>query len=249
MNRLMVILLLVTSGLLAKDYALIVGISNYKNIGKLSHIESDIKTYKKILSSRGVKEVRILKNSNATKTKIKNYLAYVVQDMKSFKNNRFFMFFAGHGISTKYLQNNSQIENAKLLQYLTDSGVILPYEYDDKNLANTIIIGKRDLRPYLIEIDKRINESLIIFDACYSGNSIRGTKLTITPFIYSNPIDFPYNNIVYIASATSRNKAKSGVLSSVLNSCISKQSNLRELRVCMNNKLMYTGQRAVIVSK
>ena len=245
MKRLIITILLVTSGLWAKDYALIVGISNYKNVGRLYYIESDIATYQKILKSRGVKKVKILRDNQATRANIKNYLAYIVQDMKRFNNNRFFMFFAGHGISTKSIRYNSQIDE----NFLSNSGVILPYEYNDKNLANTIIIGKRDLRPYLIEIDKRINESLIIFDACYSGNSIRGKKLTSTPFIYSNPRDFPYKNIVYIASATSRSKAKSGVLSKVLNECLAEQNNLNRLRVCMNNKLMYVGQRAVIVSK
>ena len=251
MKRLMVIFLLVISGLLAKDYALIIGISNYKTIGKLSHIESDIATYRKILKRRGVNRnrIKILRDTQATKANIKNYLKDVAQNIKKFKNNRFFMFFAGHGISIRHIEYNSQIEKSGLLKYLTNSGIILPYEYSYKDIANTIIIGKKDLRPFLKEIDKRIKESLIIFDACYSGNSIRGKQLSITPFIYSNSKDFPYKNIVYIASATSRSKAKSGVLSSILNSCISKQSNLRELRVCMNNQLMYVGQRAVVVSK
>jgi len=248
MKKLMIMILLITSSIWAKDYALIVGISNYKTIGKLSHIESDIATYQKILYDRGVKEVIILRDNQATIAEIKRYLKYVVQDMKQFSSNRFFMFFSGHGIDTKYLEYNSDILKNGLEEYLTNSGVILPYEYDANHIAKTIIIGKKDLRPYLLEIDKYIRESLIVFDACYSGNSIRGESIN-TPFIYSNPTDYPYQNIVYIASATSKNKAKSGVLSEVLNSCLTQQRDLNQLRVCMNNQLMYTGQRAVVISK
>ena len=254
MKRLVIFILLVTSGLLAKDYALIVGVANYQNIGGLSHIESDIAIYNKILESRGVTKdrVTILRDNKATRAKIRHYLADVVQKMKKSKddNNRFFMFFSGHGVNTSDIKYGSKIQENGLDKYLTNSGVILPYEFDENNIAKTIIIGKRDLRPYLIEIDKHVKSSLIVFDACYSGDSIKGTKKRkSTPFVYSNPKDFPYKNIVYIAAATSKSKAKSGVLSKVLNNCLIQQTNLNQLRVCMNNRLMYVGQRAVVVSR
>ncbi len=254
MKRLMILILLVTSGLLAKDYALIVGIANYQKIGMLSHIESDIATYNKILKSRGVTKdrVTILRDDKATRAKIKHYLADVVQKIKKSKddNNRFFMFFSGHGVNTSDIKYGSKIQEDGLDNYLTNSGVILPYEFDENNIAKTIIIGKRDLRPYLIEIDKHIKNSLIVFDACYSGDSIKGTKKRkSTPFVYSNPKDFPYKNIVYIAAATSKSKAKSGVLSNVLNDCLIQYTDLNQLRVCMNNRLMSVGQRAVVVSR
>ena len=157
------------------------------------------------------------------------------------------MFFSGHGISanTRALKNNHNIN-----KYLTNSGVILPYDYDPKNIINTIIIGKRDLRPHLINIDKYINKSLIIFDACYAGNSIKGKlRQRKTPFIYNNPKGYPYNNIVYIASSTPKNKAKSGVLSNILNRCLTNKISLNKLRVCMNNRLKYRGQKAVLIAK
>jgi len=248
MKKSISILFLLSMLLFPKDYALIVGISGYKNIGTLSHIESDIETYKNILNQRGINRVTILTNAQATRAEIRNYLAYVMEDMKRFKNNRFFMFFAGHGIDTKYLEYDEQILKSGVEEYLTDSGVFLPYEYDERNIPNTIIIGKRDLRPYLIEIDKYIQESLIIFDACYSGNIIRGEK-RITPFIYSNSKDYPYKNIVYIASATPKEKGESGVLSVILNKCITQNTHLEKLRVCMNNELKSIGQRVTLISK
>ena len=159
------------------------------------------------------------------------------------------MFFAGHGINTRDVEYGSKIQGNGLKKYLTNSGVILPYEFDKNRISETVIVGKRDLKPYLEDIDKHISESLIIFDACYSGNSIRGGKNRSTPFIYSNSINYPYKNIVYIASATARSKAKSGVLSMVLSSCIDKQSNLKELKICMNEQLKHTGQKAVVISK
>jgi len=250
-KKLITTLLLLSGFLIAKDYALIVGISKYKdkNIGTLSYIDKDIQTYREILNQKGVRNIDIkeLTNNQATKTEIKNYLEYVIQDIKQ-KDNRFFMFFAGHGINTKSIQYNSQILKARLDEYLTNSGVILPFEYDKENIANTIIIGKKDLRPYLEQIDKHIKKSLIIFDACYTGKSIRGDGDS-TPFIYSKEKDYPYNNIVYIASATPRKKARSGVLSKVLNKCLSKLNNLQELRGCMNQNLKYFGQRATVISK
>ena len=248
MKKIMLLLLFGSLMLFAKDYALIVGISNYQNISGLSHIDSDIATYKRILGYRGVNDVKILRDSNATRGAITSYLNNIVREMQRDKNrnNRFFMFFAGHGINTRDVEYGSKIQENGLAKYLTNSGVVLPYEFNPKDIANTIIIGKRDLRPYLVEIDRYVRDSLIIFDACYSENSIKGGKIRDTPFVYSKSKDYPYKNIVYIASATSRNKAKSGVLSKVLDSCLIQLINLNQLRVCMNNKLMYIGQRVVI---
>jgi len=236
------------TSLLAKNYALIVGISKYKNMRMtLSHIDSDIYTYKKILEKRGVPsiDIKIIKDGKATYKAIKEQLAFIQKDIKKHPNSKFFMFFTGHGISA----NSRELKyNPNINRYLTNSGVILPYDYDPKELTNTILIGKRDLRPYLTNIDKYVKESLIIFDACYAGNSIRGkSKRKKTPFIYSNPKDYPYNNIVYIASSTPKNRAKSGVLSKVLDSCLVKKIDLTTLRVCMNDKLKFMGQRAAVI--
>ena len=155
-----------------------------------------------------------------------------------------------NGINTKYLRENSDIIKSGLDKYLTNTGAILPYEYNPQKVSDTIIIGKKDLRPYLIKIDKHIYESLIIFDACYAGESIKGKLRISTPFIYSNSHDYPYKNIVYIASSTAQTKAKSGVLSSVLKRClVNRKTNLTSLRVCMNNQLKHTGQKAVVISK
>jgi len=250
MKKIVLFTILLTASLLAKDYALIVGISKYKNMRRiLPNVDNDIFTYKQILERRGVHsiDIKIMRDRKATYWAIRNYLAFVEKDIKKYSHNRFFMFFAGHGISanTRALKYNHNIN-----KYLTNSGVILPYDYDPKNIINTIIIGKRDLRPYLINIDRYIKESLIIFDACYAGDSIKGKSYGKgTPFIYSNPKDYPYNNIVYIASSTPRNKAKSGVLSSVLNKCLINKINLNNLRICMNNRLKFIGQKAVVIAK
>ena len=247
MRKIVLFIFLLTASLLAKDYALIIGVSNYKNMRSSLDINNDIKIYKKILKNRGVENIKVLKNKKATRSAITKYLTYVHLNIKKYPNSRFFMFFTGHGISanTRGLKYNPSIN-----RYLTNSGVILPYEYNPKELSDTIIIGKRDLRPYLIEIDKYLKESLIIFDACYAGNSIRGkNNKKRTPFIYSNSKNYPYNNIVYIASSTPRNKAKSGVLSKVLDGCLVKKTDLTTLRVCMNDKLKFIGQRAVVLAK
>jgi len=157
------------------------------------------------------------------------------------------MFFAGHGVST---DNKNLKYNPHINKYLTDSGVILPYEFDANNIANTIIIGKRDLRPYLIEIDKYVNKSLIIVDACYAGKSIKG-KLRVkkTPFVKSNSKDYPYNNILYIASSTPRKEAKSGVLSKALNNCPIEENNIDRFKLCMNKELRYKSQVVVVINK
>jgi len=248
MKKIVLFTILLTASLLAKDYALIVGISKYKNMENLSHINKDILIYKKILKNKDVssRDIKILKDKKATKKSIINYLESVFNTIPHNKNNRFFMFFSGHGKSTnsKDLKNNPNTN-----KYLKKSGVILPYDYDKNNLANTVIIGKKDLKPYLTKIDKYVKESFIIFDACYAGNSIKGKLRKRTPFIYSNPKDYPYNNIVYIASSTPKKKAKSGVLSKVLDSCFKKNRNLIKLKICMNNKLKSTGQRAVVLFK
>jgi len=245
MKKLLWILLLLTNLLQAKDYALIIGISKYKNMSPLSHINSDIKTYKKILKSRGFQGyIPTLENSSATKYNILENLKNTLKEMKKNKNknNRFFMFFAGHGMSvySSLAKNNISKSN------LQNTGIILPFEYSKNNFSRTVIIGKRDLRGLLKEIDKYVTNSLIIIDACFSENSIRALN---TPFFLSKSKNYPYRNIVYIAAATDDSKAKSGVLSGALNKCWSKNKTLKKLRVCMNNKLSLTGQTAVIYSR
>jgi hypothetical protein len=246
MKKTLTILLLTSTLLLAKDYALIIGISNYKNMSPLSHINSDIKIYKKILKSRGVKGyIPKLTDRDATKYNILTNLENIIIDMKKNKhnkNNRFFMFFAGHGMSvySSLARKNISKNNLK------NTGIILPYEYSQNNINNTVIIGKRDLRTLLKEIDRYVKDSLIIVDACFSEKSIRTSN---DSFILSDSKNYPYKNIVYIASSTAETKSRSGVLSKVLNKCLSQNKNLKKLRVCMNNKLSLTGQTAVIHSR
>ena len=233
MKKILLILLLFSYAVSAKNYGFIVGISKYENIGLLKGVDNDIETYKKILNRWNIEELTVLRNKGATKKDILYKLNFISKNIK--KGDNFFMFFSGHGTSLRDSAYNSALQNAGLSKKMHDSGAILPYDFDKKNIAKTIIIGK-DLKKILKKIDSKINRGLIVFDACFSGNSIRdknGRFFNQTPYILTHIDGYPYNKIDYIASSIIESKA--GKFSFILNKCLDRYE-LNHIKSCINKE-------------
>ncbi len=250
MKKLLMVLLVASYGLMANDYALIVSISKYKYLKKALDMSQDAKRYDHILDKMGVaKDSRkYLKENNATKKKILNYISTIAGKITA--NDRFFMFFSGHGIDGSDEQFGSIIQEGELKKYFTNSGAILPVDFNPNDVSGTVIIGKRDLREHFTKIDSITKKALIVFDTCYSKYSVKGEnredKLELL-HIDTKDDDYPYDNIVYIAA--SKSKAKPGRLSEILDSCIQEDTNLSALKVCLNDKSKKSPYTPIVLSK
>lgn len=247
MIKIWLILLFIGINLKATDYGLIIGIGEYKNIASLHKVDDDIQTYIKILNHWGIQHPIVLENQKATKKNILKRLDFIVSKIK--KGDRFFMFFSGHGSNLKDEAFSKKLKSVKIKELIKKSGAILPYDFDENNLIKTIIIGKTDLKNRLEEIDNHVAQSLIVFDACFSQNSIkdiRGNMINLTPNILTDTNDYPYKNIVYIASSIIQ--AKAGKFSPILNICLDKPSSLHEIKHCINNEIGNSMQIPAIFS-
>jgi len=166
--------------------------------------------------------ITVLRNSEATRARILATLTALHQTTRP--QDFIFIYFSGHGTSGS---------DAKLgLQIASSSGALVPSDfriYDDdvqRTLAG-LIIGRRDLRPLFTDLD-RDRQLLVIFDACFSGNTVRSLrgaagvakymplafpKQTLhsggpftspgytPPYKPSAKEPFPYTHLIYIAAS------------------------------------------------
>jgi len=233
----------------AKDYALIVTIGHYKNTSSLQGAHQDNIMYREILKKWNVHNIISLEDSEATRKNILYHLSSISNKIQ--KNDRFYMFFSGHGSSLYDELYSMKFQLTGLTEQLRDSGVIFPYDFDSEDISQTILIGKRDLRPLLEKIDLKISFGFIVFDACYGEASIRGregeTSINRTPNILTDNTGYPYKNIVYVASSIT--EAQSGKFSMVLERCMESKFSLEQFKECVNRKMDKGLQIPVILSK
>ena len=251
MKKLLTIWLFISSFLIAKDYALLIVISKYKDrkIPRLN-ITEDIKHYENILRNMDFNgNIYFLKDSDATRDNILKNIQNVSGIIK--KEDRFFMFFTGHG--TDYKDEDYRLKLKETLPeiYWKDTGMLLPYDFNSNNnkIAQTLIIGKRDLRDYFTHIDTKTSKAFIVFDACFTENSSKGNlRGNNNRFLYIDTKNetYPYKNIVYIGA--SKTQARSGKLSKVLDQCLNKNTTFFNLKHCLNRVLKKSPHRAIVLS-
>ncbi|HQX45359.1 MAG TPA: caspase family protein, partial [Saprospiraceae bacterium] len=99
-----------------KSYAIIIGISKYKNIAQLNYSDRDaiaFRTYLMNVHHQRVdsQNISIFLNEEATKFRIGDAISSVLQNAVS--GDRVYFFFAGHGD----IEDRSQSENGLLLLY------------------------------------------------------------------------------------------------------------------------------------
>ena len=259
MQKQFLILIVLLSNLIwAKDYALIVGNWDYSRVKgfesfKQSVIERDINTYQAILKAKKVFDIHILRN--ATKSEIMEALKYIEKKIK--KNDRFYMFFTGHGLSpdnNNYVQAlyTTKHKSKKLKYYMKNSGAIVPIDLNKKNLAKTLIVGRMDLKPIFKKIDKKVKSALIVFDACYSEKSSRRYRGKVNKNLNKNILKnkegkYPYKKIVYISSSVI--EAEVGVFSNALKSCLKKNSKSNKVKSCLKHSSKIVAQIPAVFPK
>ena len=255
MKKLLFILLFSTL-LYPKSYALIVGVNNHGLKGAVN----DANAIGKVMVYQGV-YAKILLNNKATKSNILYHLKELVSRLK--EEDRFYFFFSGHGTSLldpsfKKLIDNNQ----KLLSLLENSGGLIPWDYNEHNAYNTLLSAKRDLAPIFREIDQEKKAfSLVMIDACFSGMSFKDFNtntrkhIPIKTKLYFKNDAYPYANVVYLASTAMSDWASEdishkpyrGFFSRALEYCLYRNNRADHLKTCVNSYPM--AQSTVVYSQ
>jgi uncharacterized caspase-like protein len=171
--------------------------------------------------------IHTLVNEEAGRSRIMDELQLLVRRTRP--GDRVFIYFSGHGTSHR--------DKILALPLPHSSGALVPADFaggpgqSSKKLLAQLIIGKRDLRPILERLD-RDREVLMVFDTCFSGNTVRAkttaekadssrymrldsrnvfaAEQTIGNFEENlKPQNYyPYRNIFYISAASDHEVAR-----------------------------------------
>lgn len=186
---------------IGKDYMIIVAVGEFAtskvytpmNLTKdVEKIRESFKNYK----LRPNHKIIELINKDATKDNILKSINSVYAKLT--KNDRFYFYFSGHGTSPidpsifKYINAIKGDRN-----FLNDTSALIPYDFDENNLEQSLIIGSRDLEPIIDKIDEIIDYAAVMIDACFSSNMVR--KEYIPARTIGRKV--PYKNTRVISSA------------------------------------------------
>jgi len=154
----------------AENYALLVGISKY-SIKPLSGPVNDVTSLKKILNAKWKfkkQNIKTIINSAGTKKNILNSIKALYKKSKSGDN--IFIYLSGHGTSSSDSAFKSPLP--------TTSGAFIPIDIENikskSELLDSLIIGRKDLKPLLQMFDNNGRHVFVAIDACFSGNTVRG---------------------------------------------------------------------------
>ena len=211
----------------AKNHALLIGIKNYPLIPgrQLEGPVNDVEALKDTLKgSFGFASANIttLINEKASKANILKALSNLAYTTKP--NDFIFIFFSGHGTS-------SWDPGKKNWGMGPFTGGLLPADFSfGKTIEETmerIIVGNRDIRRIIEKIEKD-RKIFAIFDACYSGDTVRSIRpvgmLKYVPLARSIDLlvdetpgqhgtetikepPYPYKNTIYISASSRREQA------------------------------------------
>jgi peptidoglycan/xylan/chitin deacetylase (PgdA/CDA1 family)/uncharacterized caspase-like protein len=145
------------AALYRESWAVVIGINDYQKWPKLSYAVNDAQGVREILVERfrfKPENIQVLLDAEATRERILSALGDVLSDTNKVKrDDRVFVFFAGHGITRK-------LPNGRSLGY------IVPVDADTKNYQSQAIS-----MTHFQDISEAIAAKHVFFvmDACYSG--------------------------------------------------------------------------------
>ena len=220
---------LVASGANAANHALLIGIGKYKT-RTLEGPPHDVAALRGVLASKydfKRENIRTLINQEAVKSRILGEIEQLTH--RTQPGDRIFIYFSGHGTSRR--------DDLMALPLPYGSGALVPADFSGdpnqsiEDLMSQLIVGRRDLRPMLERLD-RDRQVLMVFDTCFSGNTVRATGV-IQPLNLSRYINlesrsvfkeersigsfeenlihdepYPYQNIFYISASSENEIAK-----------------------------------------
>lgn len=156
---------------LAQNRALLIGISQYKEMDSLRYADADVKKLSQILTDfagYGKSDVTVLLNQDATKNRIEDEIDKVVVETEKQPIDHFILMFAGHGLPGRLEAKES---NAFLAP--TDAKMRDNHFFSAGNIIdNRSFINRAWLAKQLTAINAK--SIVIILDSCYSGTKAFG---------------------------------------------------------------------------
>ncbi|CCK80689.1 caspase family protein [Desulfobacula toluolica] len=165
-----VLLYLTPPPVIAASHALLIGIRDYAEAKDLEGPVNDVAALEELLTrTYGFSNENIVTLTDRQATR-----ANILFELSDFSNKTdrgdfIFIYFSGHGTSPW---------NSSEKKWGDDpfTGGLLPYDYSNtgtlKQCLDRLIIGNRDIRPILTQLDKD-RQIFAVFDACYSQYSVR----------------------------------------------------------------------------
>ena len=159
--------------------------------------------------------IRTLDGRESNKAAILDALDRLVDETSA--GDHVLVYFSGHG--TSFLGGQTGLRR--------DTGALVPADIKDGTEAEVIdglIVGSRDLRPRFDRLDHSGAEALVLFDACYSGDSAksmprlqarstelfaRRTEVSVADLIGEGSADapWPYERVIYISASARHEQA------------------------------------------
>ncbi len=199
-------------------YALLVGVGEYADKQdpplKLKGPPNDLKAMRTALQKWGFNQIDEIKDAEATKKEILGKLQSLIENAEP--GSHVLFYFSGHGTSSEDLNLGAG------LALPHTAGALVPYDArrsgDSEAQRESLIIGRKDLRPLFEQLDGKGVHLTAWIDACYSENSthsLAGLKPRAAPGF--NPGNFgsgsggyeryPYQNAVTFAASAANQTA------------------------------------------
>ena len=156
-----------------KSWAIVIGIDDYAKWPKLEYAGRDAQSIADTLTGQfgfPSSQVIVLKNQQATRNNILAAFHDRLADDRTGKNDRVFVFFAGHG-ATRQLASGR------------DLGYIIPVDSDPNEFA-TDAIAMTDIQN--IAESMRAKHVMFVMDACYSGLGLTRGAASSSSFLREN---------------------------------------------------------------
>ncbi|WP_303637322.1 polysaccharide deacetylase family protein [Stenotrophomonas tuberculopleuritidis] len=156
-----------------KSWAIVVGIDNYAKWPKLEYASHDAQAVADTLTGQfgfPASQVIVLKNEQATRNNILAAFHDRLADDRTGRNDRVFVFFAGHG-ATRQLASGR------------DLGYIIPVDSDPKEFA-TDAIAMTDIQNIAESLQAK--HVMFVMDACYSGLGLTRGGPSSSAFLREN---------------------------------------------------------------
>ncbi|WP_269789544.1 polysaccharide deacetylase family protein [Stenotrophomonas sp. Iso1] len=156
-----------------KSWAIVIGIDEYAKWPKLEYAGRDAQSIADTLTGQfgfPSSQVIVLKNQQATRNNILAAFHDRLADERTGKNDRVFVFFAGHG-ATRQLASGR------------DLGYIIPVDSDPNEFA-TDAIAMTDIQN--IAESMQAKHVMFVMDACYSGLGLTRAGASSSSFLREN---------------------------------------------------------------
>lgn len=161
--------------------ALLVGVGAYPALPASKQLQgppNDVPALRDLLTSKwgfDSERVQTLVDRQATRTAILEALDGLVASAR--EGDVVFLYLSGHGTSGRDPGNELARED------LADTGAFLPYDVkvsDKQALIDSLLIGRRDLRPRLEKLDAAGAQVFVVADACYSGRMVKSSPIGLS---------------------------------------------------------------------